>query len=287
MPSQAELALDITCDLGEGPVWWNDCIWFVDVEGKQLHRYDPAADKHTAFDVPDRIGFAAPSDNHDWVIGQGAAIAAFCPSEGPPRALTQVEPADAGTRMNDGKCDPTGRLYAGTLHLEIKREVAALYRFDADANAKTIVEDVTISNGLAWNEAVGKMYFIDTITSRVDCFDWDADTGDISNRQPVVELENGSPDGMCIDTDGKLWVAMWGGARIACVDPDTGKEIDAIEVPAPNVTSCCFGGADLDELYITTATLGLDDAANAEHPHAGSLFVAKPGAIGLPTQPMK
>ena len=130
------------------------------------------------------------------------------------------------------------------------------------------------------------MYYIDTPTSRVDAFDWCAETGEISGRRTIARLENGWPDGMCIDRGGMLWVAMWAGSRVACVDPARAREVRSIDVPCPNVTSCCFGGEDLDELWITTARIGMSDEELAEHPHAGGVFVAKPGVSGFACTPM-
>jgi sugar lactone lactonase YvrE len=297
----AQLALDAKCSLGEGPVWWDGALWFVDIEGRALHRYEPGDDHelhndgtHTVHKVPGRIGFAVPSVRHGWVIAQDSSVASFRPDAPEPKepaALAVVEEPERSTRMNDGKCDPTGRLYAGTMHMPTKPGAGALYRFGDGVKPELVVDDVTISNGLAWHEALGRMYFIDTGTGGVDAFDWCPDTGEIFERRTVAKIENGYPDGMCIDRGGLLWVALWGGSRVACVDPEKGKEIGSVRLPCPNVTSCCFGGESLDQLWITTARIGMDDEALATHPHAGGLFVAdvgaKTGAIGLPTTPLR
>ncbi len=297
----AQLALDAGCTLGEGPVWWDGALWFVDIEGRALHRYEPGdqgddrrGGVHTRYSVPGRIGFAVPSVEHGWVIAQDSSIASFRPGDPEtaepvelPSKLAVVEKPERSTRMNDGKCDPTGRLYAGTMHMPTKDGAGALYRFGTGVKPELVVGDVTISNGLAWHEASGTMYFIDTATGGVDAFDWCPETGEMFDRRTVATLENGYPDGMCIDREGLLWVAMWDGSRVACVDPAKGKEIGSIRLPCPNVTSCCFGGESLDQLWITTARIGMDADALAEHPQAGGLFLARTGALGLPTTPLR
>ena len=281
-----KLAVDARCILGEGPVWWNDVLWFVDIEGRALHRYTPADNSHDQYPVPGRIGFALPRSDGSWLIAQDAGVARFEPDSGTLEPLNQVEPKHLGTRMNDAKSDPTGRVYAGTMSLDVQPEAGALYRLDTQASkAQRIVDGVTISNGLAWDASLGLMYYIDTATSRIDAFDWCEETGEIQNRRSVATLKNGAPDGMCIDNEGALWVALWGGSRVARVDPITGEEIEHISLPCENPTSCCFGGPDFDQLWITSARVGLDDAALQDQPHAGGVFVADVGVKGPPTVP--
>ena len=267
-------------------MWWDGALWFVDIEGRALHRFEPDEAQHDVHETPGRIGFAVPSRAHGWLVAQDASLAGFRPGGGPPRILGPVEEPVAGTRLNDGKSDPTGRLYAGTMHLALEPGKGALYRFGNDLRPERVVETVSISNGLAWHELTGSMYYIDSPTGRIDRFDWCPETGEISGRRPVATLENGTPDGMCIDRDGKLWVGMWGGSRVACVDPEAGHEVASIGLPCPNVTSCCFGGAALDRLWITTARVGMNDEALAAHPEAGGVFVADPGTVGLAATPV-
>ncbi|MEM7623205.1 MAG: SMP-30/gluconolactonase/LRE family protein [Planctomycetota bacterium] len=281
----ATIACDARCTLGEGPVWWDDALWFVDIEGRSIHRFDPFSNEHRVHYTGARTGFAVPSRTHGWLIGQDASITAWTPSGEASTVLAEVEPPSFGTRMNDAKCDPHGRLYAGTMHLSAEPDAGALYRMDADHTPRRIVSDLTISNGMAWDEAAGAMYFIDTATRRIDRFQWDPRTGDINGRAPVAELQDGSPDGMCIDEDGLLWVAMWGGSRVARVDPVLGEEIGAVHLPCPNVTSCCFGGPSMRQLWITTARLGMNKDALDACPEAGGVFVTETGTRGSETTP--
>lgn len=284
---RAEIAFDVGCSLGEGPVWWDDRLWFVDIEGRVLHCFDPASGGSTAYPVPGRIGFAVPASRGRWLIGQDASIACFVPGEGEPSHLAQVEPPDRDTRMNDGKCDPRGRLLAGTMHMGVSLPVGALYRFASDGRPTQVVAGATISNGLAWDEQRSVMYYIDTPTRRIDAFEWCADSGDITGRRSVAQIAVGSPDGMCIDREGMLWVALWGGSRVARIDPQSGREIGGVALPCAHVTSCCFGGERLDQLWITTARVGLTAESIREQPLSGGLFVADVGAQGWPTTPAR
>ncbi len=284
---RADIALDLACTLGEGPVWWRDCLWCVDIEGRALHRFDPADGAHETWSVPGRIGFAVPTARGDWLVAQDASIASFRPGAGPPERLLQIEADTGGTRLNDAKADPTGRLFAGTMHLDATPGAGALYRVnDLSAQPERVVGSVTISNGLAWQAETGTMYYIDTPTGRIDAFEWCADTGGIGDRRPVASPEGGSPDGMCIDAEGLLWVAMWGGARVSRIDPRSGREVGRVPLPCEHVTSCCFGGPQLDQLWITTARAGLDNRSLLRQPLAGGLFVADVGVPGRPTVPV-
>ncbi|MEL6498407.1 MAG: SMP-30/gluconolactonase/LRE family protein [Planctomycetota bacterium] len=277
----ADLALACACVLGEGPVWHEGYVCFVDIEGRAFLRFDPTTNECRTTRLPDRTGFAVPSAAGDWLVAQGSSLARFRPETGDLTRVLAVEPADGTTRLNDAKPDPTGRLFAGTMDLAATAGAGALYRVDSDrASCSRVVDDVTISNGLAWHEPTGTMYYIDTAAGGIDAFDWCAETGAIRSRRRVAAVEGGVPDGMAIDSEGLLWVAIWGGSRVARIDPATGQEVARIRIPCSNVTSCCFGGAGLDRLWITTARVGLSDAELAEQPQAGGLFVADVGVIG-------
>jgi sugar lactone lactonase YvrE len=183
--------------------------------------------------------------------------------------------------MNDGKCDGAGRFWAGTMSPE--RGDARLYRLDPDRSVRTMVEGVTCSNGLGWSLDERTMYYIDTPTRRIDAFDYDAPTGDISRRRTLIEVprEHGSPDGMALDESGCLWVAFWGGGAVRRYTPQ-GVLDRTVEVDATNVTSCAFGGSDRSELYITTAGGKPSPAEREARPHAGGVFVTRPGVKGMP-----
>ena len=191
-------------------------------------------------------------------------------------------------RFNDGKCDCSGRFWAGTMSKKLDSgygdsgPAGSVYCLEPDLRISRKIENVTISNGLGWSPDNGTLYYIDSPTKTVAAYDFDRRNGGISRKRVVVELPDGfvgMPDGMCVDAEGMLWIALWGGAGVTRWDPATGGLLQKLAVPALNVTSCVFGGTKLDELFITTARLGTDTQA---YPLAGGLFRVKPGVTGLP-----
>ena len=188
---------------------------------------------------------------------------------------------DGGSvRFNDGKVDPWGRFLAGTMDWGHGGPVASLYMLSGDGTVTTLLDGVVISNGLAWSADGATLYYIDTRRESVDAFDIDKKTGKLSGRRVVAEISDVSPDGMAIDDDGCLWVALWGGSRVQRVEPAGGSFLEAIELPTSHVSSVAFGGPHLDELYITTAKDGLSAEQLDAEVHAGDLFVAHPGVSG-------
>ena len=183
-------------------------------------------------------------------------------------------------RFNDGKCDPSGRFFAGTIDMDGH---AAFFRLDPNLRWERLLTDVTISNGLTWWE--DKFYYIDSKLRWVDVFDTNAETGAITNRRLAFSTEQlpGLPDGMTIDRDGTLWIAFYGGAQVVGFDRETGATLATIPVPALQPTACWFGGEDLGDLYITTAAQSMNDDDQARYPLSGSLFRCRHGSIGLST----
>jgi sugar lactone lactonase YvrE len=201
--------------------------------------------------------------------------------------LTYITNPEAGRKdilFNDGKCDPAGRFWVGTKAYADTPGAGALYCMETDRTVRLKVPGVTISNGLAWSLDVRRMYYIDTLAFEVSVFDYDVRTGDIGNRRTAVTIprEMGFPDGMTIDAEGKLWVALWRGHCVVRLDPDTGKCLEQIPVPVTCPSSCCFGGRDLDELYITSARIELTPEEREAEPLAGALLRLRPGVRGLP-----
>lgn len=280
---QASHHAHLAATLGECPVWHEESLWLVDIEEHRLHRLHP--DRRETFDAGQRIGFAAPALGRGWIVGLQRGLARWTPGDGPPRIINDPEPDRPDNRFNDGKADPAGRLYAGTLELPCTRPRGALYRLDHDLTLTRIRDRITISNGLAWDERRAAMYYIDTPTQRITRYDWDHATGAVSNPSELIRFDTklGNPDGMTIDTDGRLYVAMWDGAAVLCIDPDAPTILRRIAVDAPRVTSCTFGGHDMATLYITTARVGLTPEQLEAHPRSGDVFAARiPGARGLP-----
>ena len=225
--------------LAEGPVWdaVRQRLWWVDIEGRGVHCLDPAADDDRVWTVADRIGFALPTKGTDLVIGTERGLARFAPECGTLTPFANPERAISGNRFNDAKCDAAGRLWAGTMAVSEESGRGSLYRVDAALRVQRIVENVSISNGLAWSLDGRTMFYIDSPTRRVDAFDFDPASGAVANRRAVIEVADGFPDGMCIDGEGNLWVALWGGSGVACFDPRSGARLAKIEVPVKAVTS--------------------------------------------------
>jgi sugar lactone lactonase YvrE len=287
----ADLVHDARATLGEGPVWLADqqrLLW-VDIEGQTVNRWDPATGRNAATPVGQRVGMALPADDGQ-IYYAGEHGLWRLDAEGR-RTFLQDPEAGLPTRFNDGKVDPAGRLWAGTMSLVRQDHQGSLYRFDHPSRpAHRVLIDVTTSNGLAWSADRRTFYYIDTRRQRVEAFAYDDASGHLSGRRTVaafVKSEVGSPDGMCIDDAGRLWVAHWGGGRVSCIDPATGACVAEVRVPAQNVTSCCFGGPQRDILYITSARQGTAEEVLTRLPHCGGIFAARVGTSGPPTTLLK
>ena len=270
--------------LGEGAIWHQSTLYWVDILGKMVHSYDPSTGTHRALSMPQCVGTVVPRASGGLVVALEAGFAHVEPSTGQVRPLGEPVDPRPETRFNDGKCDPAGRLWVGTMGFNSEPGMGSLYMLDVNGRVEVKIPSVTVSNGICWSSDARTMYYIDTPTQEVWAFDYDVKTGAISNRRVAVQIpkREGSPDGMTIDADGNLWVALWGGSAVACYDPASGKLITKIELPCEQVTSCAFGGPDLEDLYITTARVGYTPEKLAQQPLAGRLFHVRPGVKGLP-----
>jgi sugar lactone lactonase YvrE len=277
---RAKLVLDARADLAEGPIWdsrTGELLW-VDIMAGLVHRFDPATGTDTILDVGQPVGAVVPrvAGGYALAIRDGFAVM----DENGVRLVAPVDRGRPKLRMNDGACDSSGRFWAGSMHVDEVRGVGSLYRIDADGRVKTMLGDVTISNGIGWSPDDTVMYYVDTPTLGVDAFDYDAASCAIANRRRIVTIEEsaGSPDGLVVDAEGCVWVALWEGWAVRRYSPD-GTLLGVVEVPAARVTKPAFGGSALDELYITTAA---PDAPDSEQPQAGGIFHVRPGVRGLP-----
>lgn len=283
-----ELVLDAGADLGEGPTWDAQArvlVW-VDIMAGRVHRFDPATGADEALEVGQPVGAAVPTTSGGLAVAASDRFCLLDPATGKTESLVEVESDLPATIMNDGKCDPAGRFWAGTKDAEGRRPLGSLYRLDADRTLARVLADVTISNGLGWSPDLRTMYYIDSATYGIDGFDFDRETGAVANRRRLVDIPEGwgLPDGMTVDAEGFLWVAFWGGSAVRRLAPD-GRVVSVIGFPVSQVTSCAFGGDDLADLYVTTARIGLSDAQLQAQPHAGGLFRVRSGVRGLPEHP--
>lgn len=283
MSDTCELVLDAHAELGEGPIWdasTKTLLW-VDLLRGQVHRFDPATRVDDCLELGQPVGAAAVRAAGGLVLAlrDGFAVKA----DGQLQWIADTERDKPQNRMNDGKCDPAGRFWAGTMALDSMPGAGSLYRLDPDHTVTRVLDGVTISNGLGWSPSNDTMYFIDTGQQGVDAFDYDHATGNVRNRRRLVDIpkDSGVPDGMAVDADGYLWVALCFGWAVHRYAPD-GSLDQIVELPVSLVTSCAFGGPDLTDLYITSGRLGLSDEALREQPQAGALFRYRPGVAGLP-----
>lgn len=284
MGNKAELVLDARAEIGEGAIWYNDVLYWVDIPPGKVFIYDPAAGTNREIKVGQMVGTVVPREQGGLAVAVEEGFALLDSESGKLTHLHNPEAGISRNRMNDGKCDPAGRFWAGTMDRTEEQASGSLYCMDVDHTVHRRLEDVTISNGIVWTRDAGTMYYIDSPTCRVDAFDFDPDTGGISNQRTAISIpqELGWPDGMAIDEDENVWVAMFAGSAVTHWDPRTGKQLGAIEVPASQVTSCAFGGPNLDEMYITSARFEMSEEQIDKEPLAGGLFKAQPGVRGLP-----
>ena len=241
-------------ELGEGPCWdaESQSLFWVDIPAARVHRLS-AAGVHSSWDVGRPPGAVVSRAGGGLVVAAGHEFLALNTLTGTVTELAAAPPRP-GTRMNDGKCDSAGRFYAGTMADDESPGKGSLYRLETDRSVTEIYTGIGISNGLAWSPDGSLMYYIDSLAYRVDVVDYDPSSGQMGERRPFVALGSADvmPDGMTTDSEGGVWVAVWGGGVIQRYDPE-GRLTGVVRVPAANVTSCAFGGPDLDVLYITTA----------------------------------
>jgi sugar lactone lactonase YvrE len=281
------LALDVRAELGEGPIWDDrrQRLLFVDIMRGYVHEFDPATGQDRVLEVGQPVGAVVLAERGDWILAAQDGFHRLDPATGTRTHIAGVEAGRSETRMNDGAVDPAGRFWAGTMGVDGKAEQGALYRLDPDGSVHRMLSPVSISNGIDWSPDARLMYYADTPTRRIDVFDFDLATGAIGNRRPFVTIPeaHGHPDGLVADADGALWVAFWGGSAVRRYLPD-GRLDRVIELPVSRVTKPAFGGPGLQDLYITSAWIGLDAAARAAETLAGGLFRCRPGVRGRPAR---
>lgn len=285
-PSCPELVYKAEATTGEGSIWHaaRHSLFWVDIEGKSLYEYVPGEQTCRTWTFDRMVSTVVPESDTTVVVSLQDEIVRVNLTDGSTVSIASIPDGEGTIRCNDGKCDPKGRLWVGTMGFGAPKGVASLYCVEADGTRTTKLTGVTISNGIVWSSDKKYMYYNDTPTRQIARYRYDDVTGEIAYDGIAVEIPEGtgSPDGMTIDREDHLWVAQWGGAGVYCYDPQTGKLLTKIDVPAPHVASCAFGGENLDELYITTARAGLSDEQLAKYPLSGSLFRCKPGVQGVP-----
>ncbi len=285
--SEVEVAAGGNAVLGESPVWSPDeaALYWVDINNPTVHRLDPATGERKRWLIETETGSIGLAGPGRLVAGlrtglhfldlETGKIEKICDPEGEGRFNEN--------RMNDGKVDRAGRFWVGTMNDPGHEAQGTLWRIDGEGNAEPMMREIRIPNALCWSPDSSVMYFTDSYSHQIWAFDFDLEEGTFENKRVFAAIpeDRGVPDGATVDAEGFVWCAHMFGGKVSRFAPDGGVE-RTIELPVPQVTSCAFGGPDLDTLYITTASLRMDRAALAEQPLSGALFAADPGVRGLP-----
>jgi sugar lactone lactonase YvrE len=298
---EIEIVVPGRAELGESPVWdeRRGCLWWVDIKRRVVHRHQPQRGEDGWADTPtadearrgdgadasrqlgEEVGAVALRERGGLVLAVRSGVVVLDDVAGPLRRLADL--AAPGVRFNDAKCDAAGRLWAGTLADDGRAGGGRLYRVEPDGRAEVALDRVTVSNGLDWSPDGRTLYYVDSATQRVDAIAFDPESGALGERRPLIEiaLEEGIPDGLTVDAEGFIWLALFGGGAVLRIAPD-GERERTVQVPVSHPTSCAFGGPDLTDLYITSAAKDLSAAQRREQPAAGAVLRLRPGARGRP-----
>jgi sugar lactone lactonase YvrE len=283
-----DIAFAVPSELGEGALWdeRQQLLYWVDITQNKVYAFNPGNKSNLAYDVGQSVGSVVLTENDLILLGLRSGIGCLNPSTGSVVILVNPERDKPHTRLNDGKCDPQGRFWVGSICEGEPKFDGGLYCLNPDLSVVKKLSNIQCSNGLVWTSDTQTFYYIDTPTQEIWGFCYDAATASLSEKQVVARIpsELGHPDGMTIDTENHLWVALWNGGRVVRVNPSNGRIELEIPVPARNVTSVAFGGRNLDELFITTAQAGKSYEARQEQPLAGSLFHIKLPYRGFPAK---
>jgi sugar lactone lactonase YvrE len=289
----AELALDARVELAEGPVWDDRrrVFWWVDIPGGRIHRFDPIAASDSAIEIGSTVGCVALTESGDLVVAAAGRLLELDPETGNRHEQVPFEPGTQPQRCNDGKCDPQGRFWVGRMAIDKSPGAGSLVRVDGSA-VSVVVRGLTVPNGLDWSIDGSRMYFVDSPSRTISVFEWNAHRGVTGpaivfwRTADVPELPPSAvADGLTVDSEDCLWVAIWGGGCVVRLAPD-GTFLGRVEVPVSRVSSCSFGGDDLTELLITTAREDATVEELAAQPTAGGLYRARPGVRGRPPNRM-
>lgn len=284
----AELILDSKAILGEGPIWdnGNKLLYWIDILSCSLYVFHPVTGENRRIELPNKPGTVVAREKGGVLLALDNGFY-FCDLKSEKlEFICDPESQKPDNRFNDGKCDPSGRFWAGTMkkdELGPAMPVGSLYRMDTDLSVHKMLDKVSISNGIVWSSDKATMYYIDSPLRKVWAYDYDDEAGTISNGRAVIDgsEETGMFDGMTIDQNDNLWIAHFGGFKLSCWNPRSSRKLDEVCLPCPNVTACAFGGENKEELYITTARLNLTKEEIELYPLSGGLFKTKPGVKGV------
>lgn len=276
-----DVVIDMGSRLGEGPLWDHrkDRLAWVDILAGLLHITDPKSGITTTVPVGTDVGAVVLHGESGYLLAVRQGFATL--EQGRLEVVNEVLDV-GGQRMNDGALDPVGRFVAGSI-TDDRTATGALYVRELDGGVRVLLDGVTVSNGLAWSATGDRLFYVDSPLQRIDVMDYDVETGTVSARRRWVSVPDsaGIPDGLTIDSEGCLWLALFGGSKVLRYSPEADL-IGEVQLPVSRVTSCAFGGPGLDRLFITTAAVG-SSADDPPRRHDGALFVVEPGVTGVPT----
>ena len=269
MSLQFDLFSDYSCELGEGPFWDSkrSRLHWVDIIGKKIISQNLDGSNIHALEVDGNPGCVVLSDDGTMVAGVDNQISSLDGGGNLLKVLADTNEG-SGLRFNDGKCDPSGRFWVGSMDRKEKNKLGSLYSWNSIEGLVNREQGVTVSNGMGWSPDNSLFYYIDSPTREVSVYDFDLSTGSINNKRRFISFseEDGFPDGMTIDNEGRLWIAFWGGSKIMCVNPDSKAIEEVVSFPVSKITSCAFGGEKMDQLFITSAKVQVNEK---DEPMAG------------------
>jgi sugar lactone lactonase YvrE len=273
----------LQAELGEGPVWVDDALWFTDIKGRKVYRLNPATGERHSWQAPEQVGFVLPAEDGRFVAGLQSGLHLFDPGSGVFEMYVEVEPERPGNRLNDGVVDPHGRLWFGTMDDAETEASGAFYRFERGVVVRTGLEGICITNGPAVSPDGHILYHVDTLAGTIQACDIAGD-GELGPSRPFVRIDpaEGHPDGPTIDSEGCVWISLYGGWETRRYSPE-GELVDRVRFPVANITKIAFGGADLRTAYATTARQMMSAQAIAKQPEIGDLFEFRVDVPGLPS----
>jgi sugar lactone lactonase YvrE len=275
---------ELEAQLGEGPVWVerDRALWFVDINEQGIHRFDPASNDRRSWDSPEKVGFIFPAEGGGFVAGLQSGLYRFDETSGGFELIVAVEPDLPTNRLNDGIVDPAGRLWFGTMDSGEKAKTGAFYCFGEGRLTRTQLDGIAITNGPAVSPDGKLLYFVDTLKGTIGVADI-GDDGLLGNPRPFVRIDprEGHPDGPTIDSNGDLWIALYGGWEVRRYSP-SGRQLEAVRFPVANITKIALGNDDLRTAYATTARQKLSPDVIAQQPLIGSLFEFPVEVPGVP-----
>jgi len=257
-------------------------MW-VDIDGQLLYEYHLKSEKIKSWSIEQKVSLVLESGETEVVLALQDGLAKFDLETERMTWLLNLEKDNINNRPNDGAVDALGRLWLGTMALDCKADEGKLYCIAPDLSISIKLDKTTISNGIIWNAENTKMYYIDSATYAVKSYHFELATGNIAFEKDIITIDSelGMPDGMALDSEGMLWIAVWGGKGIYRYNPTTGKLLETVKVNAPNVTSCTFGGEKMDQLFITSASIGLSAKEALDFPDSGHVFIFQKELAGF------